>query len=99
MTEVRWINIYKRSDCLGPSIEDGGLDHENPCKAQEFSLGWDGSGDPCFLRVEERWGGHTVCPPVGMRADQASHVYRIRFRRIVPFPQPADYEIVLEPRK
>ncbi len=28
-----------------------------------------------FIRVEERWNGHWLRPPVGMRAAQASHYW------------------------
>ncbi len=56
---VTWTNIYSDAD---------GADHFSPSMAHAFA-----SLEKGFIRVEQRWNGHWLRPPVGMRADQASH--------------------------
>jgi hypothetical protein len=58
-----WHNVYKF---------DVSRDHTDPIYARLLGEQWHED----FIRVEERWNGHHLCPPVGMQL--ASHVWVYR---------------------
>ena len=56
----RWHNVYELE-----------ISHGHVCAKHAASFGTQWLED--FLRVEERWNGHRLLPPVGMQSAQASH--------------------------
>lgn len=70
---VTWHNVYKAYlptilQTVGNVIF--GHANESPNNAQWWS---DTNAD--FVRVEQRWDGYWLRPPVGMRSAQASHAW------------------------
>jgi len=62
---MRWHNVYKDEVSLG---------HHSAHYAAHFGTQ---VAEVDWLRVEERWNGHWLRPCVGMRAEQASHVWTL----------------------
>ncbi len=80
---VTWNNAYH-------SMEKGGIysctamPEDSPSQCRYWSSLPQNADH--WARIEERWNGHLLCTPVGMRGEQASHQWIRKFYTHKSFP-------------
>jgi hypothetical protein len=66
---IEYVNIY--------SVGSPGEPHKSAAQAHRGSLDRYMQVASIWLRVEQRWNGHWLRPPVGMSSYETSHFWRL----------------------